>query len=390
MPARPREDPSRFRTMGSPPSPSRAESIHPLGFMMRDFWAPAFRAGKHTDSNGVERAFSVQDIDMIVASTKAIQDVRPPKMRLGTHNKLGIKIGRVADAERRGEDLWLHFREVPTLVYEAIKKGLYDGLSIGLRFKEKVGETTWARILDHVAVLGDKFPAIKGLGDLKAYLASEPGWEGAEVEEDTSEDAIVFTVHPPDLEDKEVEAMPDNKPDASEVLLERIGKLEAKFAEAESALETAKADKIAADARAEKAEKVLKDKDTEFAQREQKAALQSVHDYCEAQVKAKKMAPAARDALLNDISDKADYAEGSVLVPWENVKNFAELHFAAPGNEQTEHAEDDKRPADQIVSEKVAAYSEEHKVDYGKAMAAVFRAEPDLKERYDSMLKEVN
>ena len=61
--------------------------------------------------------------------------------------------------------------------------------------------------------------------------------------------------------------------------------------------------------------------------------VESVRTFCEGQVEANKMPPAARELLLDSIKDTRSYSEdGGLVIPWDTVREFAEaMTITKPG-----------------------------------------------------------
>jgi hypothetical protein len=110
-------------------------------------------------------AFTESDLDAIVSSFGS----RAVPLKLG-HDR-GVPdgqpaVGWVRKVWRDGKKLFADFVDMPTTVFEAIRKGLYKQVSIEL-VRGRDGNP-W--VLDAVALLGADIPAVKDLRDLDRLL----------------------------------------------------------------------------------------------------------------------------------------------------------------------------------------------------------------------------
>jgi hypothetical protein len=81
-------------------------------------------------------------------------------------------LGWIEKVYRKGSKLVADITDVPTVVYDAIKKGLYKFVSIELLKDLKAGTQTIPWVLDAVALLGATRPAVGHLKDLQALAMS--------------------------------------------------------------------------------------------------------------------------------------------------------------------------------------------------------------------------
>lgn len=126
-------------------------------------WVQVFRAGRHTASDGTTGAYTTGDLDEIVAAFDQTKDEYQPVLRIGGHDGGAAPAGgRVIGLRRSGEFLEALFETIP-VVARAISAGAYNGVSAGLRLGAKIGDRTFGKFLDHVAILGSRIPAVKGL-----------------------------------------------------------------------------------------------------------------------------------------------------------------------------------------------------------------------------------
>lgn len=101
-------------------------------------------------------------------------------------------IGWVDTVYRKGSKLLADFVDIPTSVYDSIKKGLYKFVSVELLDSVKAGTRTLPWVLDAVALLGASRPAVSTLKDLKSltYAHETLGLEYGAVKSFTRDSVI--------------------------------------------------------------------------------------------------------------------------------------------------------------------------------------------------------
>lgn len=129
-----------------------------------------FSLGTH---NGME--FKDADLDAIVSSFDALNKASRVPLKFGHNDAQPITdgqpaLGWVEQVRRVGAKILADFTDVPTIVFEAIRKGLYKQVSIELLkdFSREGSRYPW--VLDAVALLGADIPAVKGLRDLQTLM----------------------------------------------------------------------------------------------------------------------------------------------------------------------------------------------------------------------------
>jgi len=140
-------------------------------------WVKIFKTGRVTCNRGITRDWTDEHLDTIVSAHAARieQGDTLPRLRLGDHSGLKPKVGKVPALRRVGEWLEAKFTDVPAVVGKAIRKHLYDQLSAGFSFNQKIGGKVFSRALDHVSILGAELPAVEGLPDLEQYFSKLDG-----------------------------------------------------------------------------------------------------------------------------------------------------------------------------------------------------------------------
>lgn len=120
--------------------------------------------------------FTGSDLDQIVAafSGLSLSGRIPLKFGHGLHDtdqpfREGLPaLGWVDRIYRQGEKLLADFSNIPGVVYDAIKKGMYRFVSVELLKNVQAGTRILPWVLDAVALLGADQPAVGTLKDLQA------------------------------------------------------------------------------------------------------------------------------------------------------------------------------------------------------------------------------
>lgn len=271
-------------------------------------WVQVFRAGRHTASDGTAGSYTTGDLDEIVAAFDQTKDEYKPVLRIGGHDGGSSPAGgRVIGLRRSGEFLEALFETVP-VVARAISAGAYNGVSAGLRLGAKIGDRTFGKFLDHVAILGSRIPAVKGLNGpdgLSSLFADNDGpaavynfeMEGDHMEEKLAQENL-------ELRDKLRAA--ETERDAAK---RDFAEAEAKHGDAVKALQA----KHDADLKAER------DKVAEY---EAAAAKSEVEAVVEAAVRGGKLAPAVKDNTVKAglaLRSQANFSEtDSAFAAWRD------------------------------------------------------------------------
>ena len=250
-------------------------------------WCEVFRPGTW---NG--KSFGPELVDQIIEAFGANKDQLKVPLRVGSHNELAPAGGWVTALKNVGGRLMAEFSDVPRVVGEAINRRLFKQVSIGIRHnhKDEKGQV-WPNVLDHIAILGGRIPAVKGLADLPALFDDDnPQGEIITLENEEYED-----MDPKLLEGQLTEAQTMNKDLRAQVttLTSECEDLKKKLAAAEK---TVGEQKTQLDAK-EKEAKGLQQKVTEF---ESAAAKSEVEAIVDAAVKAERLLPADKAAELSN------------------------------------------------------------------------------------------
>jgi hypothetical protein len=128
-------------------------------------WVEAFRAGEHTDADGVSRKWSPVDINNIAIQYNKASDPNNPERHvapvvLGHPDDKGADpaMGWIDRAKAVGDKLYLKLTELQPAFVDALKKGMYKTRSISLYPDLNIR---------HLGFLGASVPAVKGLAPFK-------------------------------------------------------------------------------------------------------------------------------------------------------------------------------------------------------------------------------
>jgi hypothetical protein len=152
--------------------------------MGNQFDAEVFATGRWGGRDWTER-----DLDEIAANHALLKGRGvDPFLKLGHNDQQPISgatdgqpsMGLVDNVRRVGGKLMATFRDVPSVVMAAVKKGLYRKVSSEVHlnweatdYEKNLKSGAKGRVLKAVALLGAQHPEIKSLADLNTYLAGE-------------------------------------------------------------------------------------------------------------------------------------------------------------------------------------------------------------------------
>lgn len=123
--------------------------------------------------NGME--FTRADLESIVASFERLRDLHKVPLKFGHNPEQQITdglpaIGWVDKLWVEGTKLFARFVDLPSIVFDALKKKLYRRVSIELDFDVEHMSSNYPMVLTGVALLGADLPAVNTLADLATYL----------------------------------------------------------------------------------------------------------------------------------------------------------------------------------------------------------------------------
>lgn len=169
-----------------------------------------FAVGTH---NGL--TFTESDLDGIEQAFKALNASGRVPLKFGHNNEQPFTdgqpaLGWVDRLWRDGKKLFADFVGMPTVVFDAVKAGLYKQVSIELLKDTSREGDRYPWVLDAVALLGADIPAVKGLRDLQTLTMTReiPGIRFASAAAFTSESN--FKPHSGDrttMTDEEIKAL---------------------------------------------------------------------------------------------------------------------------------------------------------------------------------------
>lgn len=316
--------------------------------------------------------FTEADLDSIVNAFDQLSLAGRVPLKFGHNSEQPYTdgqpaLGWVEKVYRRGGELLADFRDVPEVVFNAIKNGLYKFVSIELmRQQLEDGELSAPVVLDAVALLGAEKPAVSNLRDLQALTMSRRANVGAG-------ERVVFTMADPAKIIQESRKRMDEE------------QMKARIAELEAANKAA-TDKATALEQAEK----------KRASGEHRAKLSAVF---ERGVKSEVITPAQRDKFTKMLGIDDDEKVMSVTV--EDVEAFigagkpstgtgkrASFSRSNDGDDDMSNEDDTNKAVDEVVVERIETFCRENRLNVEdveqrrKARKAVFSKDPELAAKY--------
>lgn len=233
-----------------------------------DEWIEVFKAGRHTDSQGRVRDWSVEDLDHAVATYNPVQHEAP--LVVGHPKDNAPAYGWVEKAKREGDTLFVKSKQVDPAFREMLQSG---------RFKKRSISFYPDGSIRHIGFLGAQPPAVKGLKDAQF----QQGQHFTQYEYDDGQ-----TVKP----------APIHQPDPEEIDMGELEETKKKLQEAEQAKQKAEADHAEAQKKLKEAEDAKKAQEAQFAeQRRQQATTERKRRFDELVAKGKVL-PAEEKAVL--------------------------------------------------------------------------------------------
>ncbi len=136
--------------------------------------------GPQTDMFGTEVNFTESDLDDIANTWQELGDsVESAPIRLGAHENGEIKTtdgvvaGWATNFRRDGNKLLYDMKKVPGQVAQLFRAGQFRKRSAGLLKNYEWNGKTYPWMVDHVALLGDRKPAIRNLKDMIALYSQQ-------------------------------------------------------------------------------------------------------------------------------------------------------------------------------------------------------------------------
>lgn len=318
--------------------------------------------------------FSRRDLEEIARNFKTMKDRLRPPLKFGHDENQTLlnqsdgdpSLGWVEALRVQGEKLLATFCGVPSVVYEAIRKGRYQRVSAELYFNVRRDGKKLGKVLKAVALLGADLPAVTNLRELGAYLATEQpvSLDAASVRTFSwpAHQQTITTHQPEEL------SMPDQ---------EIPEEVQAEMAELRAYREHSEEEKGRA------------------VQQRKFEAFRSIRDhavsFCDEQVREGRLSPNQRHLLVREIeSNTREFSEGAPLrISFSWVKKFisesaktlpeGEIGFSQSGVLPEGHADGN---SSQTLARLAANKMNELNLSYTEASEYVLRTEPELARAY--------
>lgn len=336
--------------------------------------AEVFAVGKW---NGME--FSQADLQSMVSAFESLREYLKAPLKFGHNDDQPMTdgqpaLGWVDKLWVEGSKLMARFKDMPKIVYDAIKAKRYGKVSIELDIDVDHKGKNYPYVLSGVALLGADIPAVSVLKDLDYYMSRNAAFS---VGRRAVFSAIAGQLH----------QSGDSTMATLEELTQKVADLTAQVASLTSekvaftAEKSAMADKIA---KFEKAEQ-----DRQAAERAEaiKTKRAQITQMFERAVKANAITPAQRD-MFSKIA-KIDDDNAVLAIDVKDVEALAGLtgkNFAAEGAGNGQASETDDRPVDVRVTEGVREIlAKKEAENFAAAQALLFTRNPALGREYINM-----
>lgn len=335
-----------------------------------EFWAEIFAAGEWTDSQGYKDQYTTADLDSMVVAFEATREQIKVPLRIGAHAEdIAPAGGWVTGLRRVGDKLLARFSDMPAIVREALGKRLFKQVSSGIDFNREVGGKKWPRLLNHVALLGARLPAVKGLQDLQAYFGDLGSSHQIMFEYD--DDKLI----PPQEEDK-------MSAELMKLMQDQLTAVTAKQATFEEEQRKLTARNAELERENAESKRLLQEQKDNAAKAAKEAALATIKTYCEDKVKAGQMAPAVRDALVGAVT----FMDGKPVVAWDQVRELADKGAKLDTKEHGRAG--DNKTGELTFTEAIKkAQAANPKLSYDEATRIVRMTQPDLAREFDESLQ---
>jgi len=310
--------------------------------------------------NGLD--FTEEDLDRIVAAFDKLSLGGRVPLKFGHNDSQPLTdgqpaLGWVEKVWRDGKGLMATFRDVPKVVYEAVKRGLYKFVSVEmLRDLEREGEK-FPYVLDAVALLGADRPAVGNLRDLQALTLSRAS-------DVRFSERVAFALADPQTVIKESKSIMDN-----DAMKARLAELEAQNASL--------ADKVAKAEEREKAQKVLMHRE-------------KLSEVFERGVKSHAITPAQRDVFTSMLG--VDDDERVLTLKIEDVEKLVgtgktgdskRMAFSRSGETVEDTSDDDYTdPSAEVVRRAEELMDAHPQMTFAEAKRRVFARDKNLGQAY--------
>jgi regulator of replication initiation timing len=312
--------------------------------------------------------FTIEDLKEMAANFVKLKDVIKPPLKLGhTKDETGKPaFGWISDLKVIGSKLMAYADDIPELLMKAIKKKLYRRVSSEVFFDYVYDGKKYGRVFSGLALLGAETPAVKDLEDLQAYLTQN-------TDKGTFGKLMVFSM-PENI---------NNNSKRKEIMPLELKDLEKKLELFSDKLDTVSKENVSLKIENDKLKKEKTDSEAKAFEDLKVKSKGDLKSFCDDQVKAGKMLPAQRDALVGKICFSES---GNVTIEFDEFKKFVEL--TGKILEKKEKVEDGKSGDEKFtdvqeeVDHLVTVYMREKKEeDYAAALNVVLE-DKDLAKRY--------
>lgn len=318
-----------------------------------------FAAGKWNGDS-----FTLKDLQDMVTNFNSLKDNVKPFLKIGgidPHQDLIHQpaVGWIESLSIKGDRLIAQVKDIPKIVFEAIKRKLYRRVSSEIYFNYKAdGGKVYNYVLRAVALLGAAVPAVSNLEDLAAYFSSDRF------------SVVSFKADDQKLILEEEQTMPEND----------LKEFQEKLAAEEKARKEA-------EEKATKAESELKAFQEAEAKRVKDGVSATTLAFFEQKVKEGKIPPFVRDQIFP--KDKpalilfSDQKE--VFLPFKVFEDFFSkiklIDFSEKGENKKSGLEG-KNPGE-LVDERARELQAQKKVStYSEGVSKVLADDPELAKAY--------
>lgn len=344
------------------------------------------------------------DLDQMVNNFQKTQKFLKPFLKLGhdegqklAQNDGLPSLGTVDNLRRIGNKLVADFKNVPSKIFDLIKRKAYSRVSSEIFINLKIMGEKFGKTLKAVALLGGDTPAVQNLADIMALYAEKAGissnnceWllNGGEVlAYEGDSEAATYEVNKTDLmEDNKMKELKEQLADA----LKKLSEVEAELAQfrgddvekLRKKLDDLLAENKKLKVRVNELETKKSELDVLVKEHKDKALKSEIDKTLDGLIENKKLTPANREAAYTmiynaktvesekkyKIGDKEVTPEEMVLKFFEN--NTVDVHTDL--NSEAGHRQNIGNSKDEVNDAKIKAYAEKHKVSYIEAMENVF------------------
>ena len=293
--------------------------------------------------------YTEDDLKEIVQNFELLKDEIKPNIHIG-HDR-GLEhdgqpaLGWITKLTIKGKKLLADLSDVPEIVYNAIKKKLYTRVSSEILWGVKHNQSgkQYGKVLTGVALIGasNNIPAVRTLADLSVFTSN-----GHIRQYDfTVQEGIIKNIGGDKMSEELIKKYKEDLDEANK----KISVIASEAKEYKERLE-----KIQAEQEEDKKNRGIED----------------IKKYCEDQVKAGKLSPAARDILLSNINQKTYTEKEGFNFSFAQVKEILEKQYTLDMTERTRHDTDkDFDDSGDGINNKVVKYAREKKLTYADAMS---------------------